>query len=64
MSSLADRYERRYPGTGISEAHKEERQERHDLKAGVRSGRRSTRLRGIVIPASAAFDTTTGRLRP
>jgi len=60
MSSLADRYERRYPGTGISEAHKEERQERHDFKA----GRRSTRLRGIVIPASAAFDPTTGRLRP
>ena len=61
--SKADRYERLYPGTGIPEAQKEERMERLDLKAEVASHRRSNRLRGIVVPACAAFDSD-GRLRP
>lgn len=62
-ASKADRYEALYPGTGIPEAQKEERMERLDLKAEVASHRRSNRLRGIVVPGGAAFDSH-GRLRP
>ena len=47
----AQRYERRYPGTGISEAHKEERQQREDFKNEVKQGRRTGRNRGFVVPA-------------
>lgn len=51
MSKLADRYERRNPGTGISEAQKEERQERRDFKSEVAAHQRTTRNRGIIVPA-------------
>ncbi len=39
-ASKAARYEKRYPGTGISEAQAAERQERLDLKARRRNGGR------------------------
>ena len=51
MPSKAERYEARYPGALTDEAQKEERQERIDFKQEVRSGRRSGRNRGIVVPA-------------
>lgn len=51
MSSLAERYERIYPDTGIPEAQKEERMERMDFKDEARSLRRTSRTRGIIVPA-------------
>jgi hypothetical protein len=50
MSKKAERYEKRYPGTGCSEAQKEERMERMDFKEEARSLRRTGRNRGVVIP--------------
>ena len=50
MGSKADRYERAYPGTGLPEAQKEERQERIDFKSERSSLRRTGRNRGIVVP--------------
>lgn len=50
-SRLAERYERAYPGTGVSEAQAAERQERMDRKADISQHRRTHRLRGVVIPA-------------
>lgn len=49
--SPADRYERLYPETGIPEAQKQERMERIDFKAERRDGRRTTRQRGVIVPA-------------
>lgn len=46
----ADRYEQRYPETGCSEGQKEERMQRMDFKDEVRSLRRTSRTRGIVVP--------------
>jgi len=51
MPSLAERYERLYPETGCSEAQKQERMERLDFKAESQSLRRTTRTRGIIVPA-------------
>ena len=50
MSGLAERYEKRYPDTGISEAQKEERMERLVFKEEGRSPRRSKRARGMIVP--------------
>lgn len=50
-SAKAQRYEQRYPETGISEAQKEERMERMDFKDESRTLRRTGKNRGIVIPA-------------
>lgn len=49
-SSPAARYERAYPGTGIPEAHKEERQQRIDFKKERAEDRRTGRTRGLVVP--------------
>lgn len=49
MASKAERYEHAFPGTGIPEAQKEERQERIDFKNERRSLSRTGRNRGIVI---------------
>ena len=53
-SLKARRYEKLYPGTGCSEAQKEERMEREDLKRDKRErglGHFNRRHRGIVVPA-------------
>jgi hypothetical protein len=50
MSSLADRYERIYPDTGLPEAQKEDRMQRLDFKSERHSLRRTGRTRGIVVP--------------
>lgn len=50
MSKLADQYEKRYPGTGASEAQKEERMERMLFKEEKRSLQRTSRNRGLVVP--------------
>lgn len=63
MSKLADMYEKKYPGVDITEAHKEERMQRELFKAEARSGWRTNRNRGIIVPPSSAFDEN-GRLRP
>jgi len=51
VSALAEQYEKRYPETGIPEAQKEERMERILFKEQGRSARRTSRNRGIVVPA-------------
>jgi hypothetical protein len=51
VPSKADQYEKRYPGTGIPEAQKQERMERMDFKEEVHALRRTGRNRGIVIPS-------------
>ena len=63
MSNLAERYERIYPETGIPEAQKEERMDRMQFKHETAQLRRTSRNRGIIVPASPAFDSE-GRLRP
>jgi hypothetical protein len=63
MSALADRYEKLYPGTGITESHKEERMQRELFKEERLALRRTGRNRGVIIPASPAFDHD-GRLKP
>lgn len=50
MSALADKYEKRYPETGIPEAQKEERMERILFKEEQGSLRRTWRNRGIIVP--------------
>jgi len=50
-SLKARRYEKLYPDTGCPEAQKEERMERLDLKREKHELRRTTRNRGIVVPA-------------
>lgn len=50
MSTKAERYEKRYPDTGCSEAQKEERMERMDFKDEVRLLHRTSRNRGIIVP--------------
>lgn len=47
---LAAEYERKYPGTGCSEAQKEERMERLILKQERALHHRTGRARGIVVP--------------
>ena len=49
--NLAGEYERLYPGTGCSDAQKEERMERIGFKDEVRAARRTHRNRGIIVPA-------------
>lgn len=51
MSKLAKLYEKKYPGTGCSEAQKEERMERELFKGERLAHRRTGRTRGVVIPA-------------
>lgn len=46
-------YEQRFPGTGISAAQAEERGERLALKEDRQTHRRTTRDRGITVPAEA-----------
>lgn len=55
MADLADAYEKRYPGTGIPEAQKQERMERINFNDERRALRRTGRNRGIVVPSSAAW---------
>lgn len=62
MASLAEQYETRYPGTGVSEAQKQERMERLAFREERQSLRRTGRTRGVVIP-SVPVDKH-GRLRP
>jgi hypothetical protein len=50
VSKKAEKYERRFPGTGASEAQKEERQERAEFKEERRTLRRTGRNRGIIVP--------------
>lgn len=50
-SKKAQAYERLRPGTGIPEAQKEERYERMAFKDERRALRRTSRNRGIVVPA-------------
>lgn len=50
MSTTADRYEKRFPGTGCEENQKEERMERMDFKEEARALRRTSRNRGIIVP--------------
>lgn len=50
-SLKARRYESLYPDTGCPEAQKEERMDRLDLKREKQELRRTTRNRGIVVPA-------------
>ena len=57
----AERYEQLYPGTGIPEAQKEERQDRIDFKREHREMRRTGRTRGIVIPALPWKEESDGR---
>lgn len=45
----AERYEKRYPGTGIPDAQKEERQQRLDFKAERATHARTARNRGVVF---------------
>ena len=51
QSLKARRYESLYPDTGCSEAQKEERMERIDFKDERQTGRRTSRNRGILVPA-------------
>jgi hypothetical protein len=46
----AQRYERAYPGTGIPEAQKQERQERMDLKEAKKSHHATARTRLFTFP--------------
>jgi hypothetical protein len=50
MTGAAERYEQRAPGTGLPEAQKEERQQRHEFRQERVSLRRTGRNRGIVVP--------------
>lgn len=50
MQSKAERYEQMYPETGCSEPQKEERMDRIDFREERRSGRRTVRNRGIIVP--------------
>jgi hypothetical protein len=49
MSTTADRYEKRFPGTGCEENQKEERMQRMDFKDEARALRRTSRNRGIIV---------------
>lgn len=62
MPSLADRYEARFPGAVSDEAQKQERMERLLHKEERQSLRRTTRNRGVVIPALPVDEH--GRLKP
>ena len=48
--NLAAEYERRYPGTGCSDAQKTERMERLAFKEERQTLRRTGRNRGIIVP--------------
>jgi hypothetical protein len=50
MTKLAEQYEKLYPETGCSESQKHERMERINFKEEMRSGRRTSRNRGFVVP--------------
>ena len=50
-SQKAQAYERMYPATGIPEAQKEERYERLSFKEERQTYRRTSRNRGIIVPA-------------
>ena len=50
MPSLAEQYETKYPGTGCSEAQKQERMERELFKSERLTLRRTGRNRGIIVP--------------
>lgn len=51
MSDKAAAYDARYPGVNIPEAQKTERMERLEFKEELRAGRRTSRTRGIIVPA-------------
>jgi hypothetical protein len=53
VADLAAAYERRYPDTGVGAAQAQERQERLAFREERESLRRTSRNRGIVIPADA-----------
>lgn len=59
---LAAQYERTWPGTGIPEAQKQERMERELFKQERLTLRRTSRNRGLVVPALPVDEE--GRLRP
>lgn len=58
VSRLADAYERRYPGTGVSEAQAAERMDRITFKEDAAQHRRTGRTRGIIVPALPWMTTT------
>ena len=62
MATAAERYEKQYPGTGIPEAQKQERQERIDFKAEPAQGLRTGRNRGIIISGDQLPDRLSERL--
>ena len=62
MSALAEQYERRYPETGIEDAQKEDRMQRLAFREERAAGRRTSRTRGLIVPALPVDEN--GRLRP
>lgn len=50
MTGLAEKYEKRFPQTGIGEAQKEERMQRLEFKEERQALRRTSRNRGILVP--------------
>lgn len=66
LSPLARSYEDRFPGTGIGEAHAEEREQRIRFKqsSSVNSLRRRNRTQGIRVPVNASCFDSEGRLKP
>lgn len=62
MTSLADRYEKLYPGACTDTAQKEERMQRIDFKAEMADGRRTNRNRGVIFERLPLDEN--GRLRP
>lgn len=62
MASLADQYERRFPGAVTDEAQKQERMERLLHREERQSLRRTMRNRGVVVPSLPVDEH--GRLKP
>jgi hypothetical protein len=55
MPSEAERYEQRFPQTGVGESQAQERMQRLDFREEVQTHRRTTRNRGIVVPDCKFF---------
>lgn len=53
MSGLADKYERLYPDTGISDAQKEQRMEKIVFDSERKTHHRTGRTRGVVLSGRA-----------
>lgn len=50
MPTPVERYDKRYPDTGVGEAQKQERAERLAFKEDRKALRRTSRTRGIIVP--------------